>query len=336
MTDTIIDRPADAVAAEPFVRPDVRAFLAYLNSVPGPKMHERTPGEARAVFHAMKDIADPPVGVLATIKDLSIPVEGGSIAARLFDPRETRAPGPVVVFFHGGGFVIGNIDTHASFTAEMARQLDLPVVSVDYRLAPEAKWPAAPDDCEAAARWVASNPAELGRIATALVLSGDSAGGTLTITTAIALRNHPADVPVIVQAPIYPAADMMKEYPSFNDFADGFLLTRDGMMWFGEHYAPQADHVKASPMSGSLAGLPPAVIVTASLDPIRDQGRAYAAALIQAGVPVTFREARGNIHGFVTLRQAVPSSATDVAGYLAAVKSAVAEAEAQRSAQPKS
>ena len=329
MTDTTIDRPAPT-KNEPFVRPDVRNFLDYLNSIPGSKMHQQTPTEARAAFYAMKDIADPPVGVLATIKDLTIPVEGGSIAARLFDPRETREPGPVVVFFHGGGFVIGNIDTHASFTAEMARQLDLPVVSVDYRLAPEAKWPAAPDDCEAAARWVASNPAELGRTATALVLSGDSAGGTLTITTAIALRDEPADVPVIVQAPIYPAADMMKEYPSFSDFADGYLLTREGMMWFGEHYAPDPDHLKASPMGGSLAGLPPAVIVTASLDPIRDQGRAYAAALIQAGVPVTFREARGNIHGFITLRQAVPSSAGDVAAYLTAVKGAIVEAEGQR------
>lgn len=331
MTDTTIDPPAETNDA-PYVRPDVRNFLDYLNSIPGPKMHQQTPSEARAVFYAMKDIADPPVGVLATIKDLTIPVEGGSITARLFDPRETRDPGPVVVFFHGGGFVIGNVDTHASFTAEMARRLDLPVVSVDYRLAPEAKWPAAPDDCEAAARWVASNPSELGRRATSLVLSGDSAGGTLTITTAIGLREEPADVPVIVQAPIYPAADMMKEYPSFNDFADGFLLTREGMLWFGEHYAPDPDHVKASPMGGSLAGLPPAVIVTASLDPIRDQGRAYAAALIQAGVPVTFREARGNIHGFITLRQAVPSSAVDVAAYLTAVKGAVTEAEEQRAA----
>ncbi len=331
MTDTTIDPPTETKDA-PYVRPDVRNFLDYLNSIPGPKMHQQTPSEARAVFHAMKDIADPPVGVLATVKDLTIPVEGGSIAARLFDPRETRDPGPVVVFFHGGGFVIGNVDTHASFTAEMARQLDLPVVSVDYRLAPEAKWPAAPDDCEAAARWVASNPSELGRRATSLVLSGDSAGGTLTITTAIGLRDEPADVPVIVQAPIYPAADMMKEYPSFNDFADGFLLTREGMLWFGEHYAPDPEHVKASPMGGSLAGLPPAVIVTASLDPIRDQGRAYAAALIQAGVPVTFREARGNIHGFITLRQAVPSSAVDVAAYLTAVKGAVTEAEEQRAA----
>ncbi|MEH3037181.1 MAG: alpha/beta hydrolase [Sphingomonas adhaesiva] len=314
----------------PFVRADVRGFLDYLNNVPGPKMHEQSAADARAVYYAMKDVADPPVGELAVIKDLSIPGPGGAIPARLFDVREARAPGPVVVFYHGGGFVIGDIDTHASFTAEMSRQLDLPVVSVDYRLAPEARWPAAPDDCEAAARWVAGNPAELGRTATSLVLSGDSAGGNLTIVVAMALRDDPAAVPVVVQAPIYPAADMAKEYPSFNDFADGFLLTREGMIWFGEHYAADPAHPRSSPLAGELKGLPPAVVITASLDPIRDQGRAYAAALALAGVPVTFREAQGIVHGFITLRQAIPSAQGDVAGYLTAVKAAIVEAEAQR------
>jgi acetyl esterase len=334
MTDTLIDAPAPtaqpAAQSGPYVRPDVRGFLDYLNNVPGPKTHEMDPAGARQVYYAMKDVADPPVGDLAVIRDLSIPGPHGAIPARLFDPRETREPGPVVVFFHGGGFVIGNIDTHASFTAQMARQLDLPVVSVDYRLAPEAKWPAAPEDCEIAARWVATSPAELGRTATSLVLSGDSAGGTLTITTAMALRDAAADVPVIVQAPIYPAADMSREFPSFNDFAEGFLLTRDTMVWFADHYQADFTDYRGSPMAGELVGLPPAVIVTASLDPIRDQGRAYAAALVLAGVPVTFREAVGNIHGFITLRQAVPSSQGDVAAYLAAVRDAITESEGAR------
>jgi len=332
MTDTLIrEEQGDAAPPNdgPYVRPDVRGFLDFLNSTPGPKTHEGTAESARQMYLAMKDVADPPLGELATIKDLTIPGPAGDIPARLFDVRASREPGPVVVFFHGGGFVIGNIDTHASFTAEMSRQLDLPVVSVDYRLAPEHRWPAAPIDCEAAARWVASNPAELGRTATSLVLSGDSAGGTLTITTAMSLRDNAAEVPVIVQAPMYPAADMNKEYPSFNDFADGYLLTRETMIWFAEHYQADFTDFRGSPMIGNLVGLPPAVVITASLDPIRDQGRAYAAALILAGVPVTFREAIGNIHGFITLRQAVPSSAGDVAGYLAAVKDAIVEAEGQ-------
>ena len=330
MTDTILERPEAETAAGPYVRPDVRGFLDYLNNVPGPKTHEMSPADARQVYYAMKDVADPPVGELATIRDLSVPGPAGAIEARLFDCRATREPGPVVVFYHGGGFVIGDIDTHASLTAEMSRQLDLPVISVDYRLAPEARWPAAPDDCETAARWVASNPAELGRTATSLVLSGDSAGGNLTIVAAMSLRDDPAAVPVIVQAPIYPAADMTKEYPSFGDFADGYLLTRDAMIWFADHYQAEETHVKGSPLVGDLVGLPPAVVVTASLDPIRDQGRAYASALILAGVPVTFREAVGNVHGFITLRQAIPSSQSDVAGYLAAVKDAIVEAEGAR------
>ena len=329
MTDTTIDRP-QATAGGPFVRPDVRGFLDYLNSVPGPRTHELDAAAARRMYNAMKDVADPPVGELATIVDLSIPSAQGAIKARLFDVRASRAPGPVVVFYHGGGFVVGDIDTHASFTAEMSRQLDLPVVSVDYRLAPEARWPAAPDDCEAAARWIAGNPAELARTATSLVLAGDSAGGNLAIVTAMDLRDRPAHVPVIVQAPIYPAADMTKEYPSFGDFADGYLLTRDTMIWFADHYQAEATHVRGSPLVGDLVGLPPAVVITASLDPIRDQGRAYASALILAGVPVTFREAVGNVHGFITLRQAIPSSAGDVAGYLAALQDVIVEAEGAR------
>ena len=314
----------------PYVRPDVRGFLDFLNSLPGPKTHEGDAATARAQYLAMKDVADLPAPDLAVIKDLAIPGPAGDIPARLFDPRATREPGPAVVFFHGGGFVIGNIDTHASFTAEMARLLDLPVISVDYRLAPEHAWPAAPDDCEAAARWVAGSPAELGRAVTGLVLSGDSAGGTLTIVTAMDLRDQPAAVPVIAQLPFYPAADLGTDHPSFEQFAEGHLLTRATMQWFADAYAADLAHARGNPMQGSLAGLPPAVVVTASLDPIRDQGRAYAGALAKAGVPVVFREAVGSIHGFVTLRKAVPSSVGDVAGALVAARQMIAEAEGER------
>lgn len=326
-----MERESNVTTPEgPYVRPDVRQFLAFLNSLPGPKTHELDAPAARMGYRAMKDLADPPVGELAVMRDFVIPGPSGDIPARLFDVRETREPGPAVVFFHGGGFVIGDLDTHAGLCADMSRQLGLPVVSVEYRLAPEFKWPAAPEDCEAAARWVAGSPAALGRKVMGLVLSGDSAGGTLVITTAMALRDESAAVPVIVQAPMYPAADMATEHPSYTDFADGYLLTRDTMDWFADAYAADLQHMRGNPMAGSLAGLPPAVVITASLDPIRDQGRAYAAALAQAGVPVVFREATGNIHGFATLRKAIPSSAGDIAGYLAAVRAMVSEAEGER------
>jgi len=315
---------------EPFVRPDVRGFLDFLNSMPGPKMHELDAPSARQMYIAMKDVADPPVGELGTLLDLSIPGPAGDIPARLYDPRASREPGPAVVFFHGGGFVIGDLDTHGSFTAEMARVLDLPVIAIDYRLAPEFPWPAAPDDCEAAARWVAGSPGEIGRSITSLILSGDSAGGNLAIVTAAALRDAPAKVPVIAQLPFYPATDASKDYPSYAEFADGYLLTKDSMEWFMAAYKAEADHIRSSPLLGDLAGMPPAVVVTGGLDPIRDQGRAYAAALALAGVPVVFREAKGNIHGFITLRKAIPSSVGDVMGAFAALKDIIVEAEGDR------
>jgi len=313
-----------------YVRPDVRRFLDYLNALPGPRTHELDPVAARAMFTATKDLTDLPMGELATVRDIAIPGPAGPIPARLFDAAETRTPGPVMVFYHGGGFVFGDIETHASLCAEMARVLGLPVVSVEYRLAPEHRWPAAPDDAEAAARWIASSPAELGRTATGLVLCGDSAGGMLTINTAMALRDRPADVPVLAQAPLYPLTDPAGRYASFEEFADGYLLTRAAMLWFGDAYRADIAHMRGSPMLAPLVGMPPAVIVTASLDPLRDQGRAYAARLIEAGVPTVYREAVGTVHGFATLRKAIPSSVGDIAGFLVALKAVVAEAEAAR------
>ncbi len=313
-------------AVSPFVRADVAAFLGYLNNLPGPRTHEMSVADARAAMLAMCDVADPPRGELAVVRDLVIPGPGGALPARLFDARSERAPGPAVVFFHGGGWVIGSVDSHASLAAEIARQLDLPVISIDYRLAPEAPFPAAVEDAEAAARWVAESPAVLGRDITGLVLSGDSAGGNLTVVTSVALRDRPAAVPVLVQAPLYPATDATRAYSSFDAFADGYLLTREAMGWFGSHYRPDPEDPRFSPLAGELSGLPPAVIVAAGLDPLRDQARAYAAALALAGVPVTYQEARGNIHGFATLRRAIPSSQQDLAAFLAAVRAAIAAA----------
>jgi len=310
---------------EPFVRPDVSAFLQYLASVPVPRIHEVDPLTARQQSAAMTGVADVPAGVLAVKRDLVMPGPAGGIPLRLYDPRPHREAGPAIVFFHGGGWVLGDLTSYDSACAEIARTLDLPLVSVDYRLAPEAPWPAAPDDCEAAARWVADAPEALGFTPTALVLAGDSAGGTLTIVTAIALRERPAALPVIAHWAIYPAADMVTHYPSFKQLGTGYLLTEEAMTWFNGHYRPDVTDWRGSPMVADLAGLPPALVTTASLDPIRDQGRAYAAGLARAGVPVSFREARGNIHGFLTLRRAIPSSAGDVAASLAALKSLLSE-----------
>jgi acetyl esterase len=309
----------------PYVRPDTRAFLDFLNAQEGPKMQDLPAAAGREMMRAMRAVADAEPTPLAVIRNLSCPGPAGDIPLRLYDSRETRQPGPVMVFFHGGGFVIGDLETHEPFCTEMARVLDMPVVAVDYRLAPEHPWPAAPEDCEAAARWIASNPAALQRTATGLTLSGDSAGGNLAIVVAMALRDSPADVPVVAQLPIYPATDLGSDHPSYTQFADGFLLTRAGMEWFADCYAADLAHQTASPILFDQRGMPPTLVVTASLDPIRDQGRAYVGALAHAGVPVIFREAKGNIHGFICLRKGVPSSAADIDGFLRAFRSLLDE-----------
>jgi acetyl esterase len=311
-----------------FVRPDVRRFLDYLNAMPGPRSHELGPEEARRMMLASRHVADAEVGELAVIRDLACPgPDGGEIALRLYDARESRAAGPLVLFFHGGGFVLGDLNTHEPFCAEIARLLDLPVLAVDYRLAPEHPFPAGAEDSIAAARWAAGSPSALGREITGLVTCGDSAGGNLAIVVSLALRDEPAAVPVLAQWPIYPAADPAKGYPSFDDFGEGYLLTRDGMRWFDNCYAPAATDWRYSPLVKSQAGMPPTLVVTAGLDPIRDQGRAYAAACIEAGVQTVFREAAGSIHGFINLRKAVPSAQADIEGCVAELKLMLAEAQ---------
>ncbi|MGZ8282759.1 MAG: alpha/beta hydrolase [Allosphingosinicella sp.] len=315
--------------ADPFVRPDVRLFLDFLNNLPGPKTYEVGPAEARMMMAKSRQVADAPTGELAVIRDLNMPGPGGEIRLRLFDARDQREPGPLFLFLHGGGFVLGDLDTHEPFCAEMARELDLPVLAVDYRLAPEHPWPAGVEDAIAAARWAADSPAALGRDVTGLVVCGDSAGGNFAIVVSLALRDEPARVPVLAQWPIYPAADPDKGYPSKTDFGEGYLLTRRSMDYYEDCYCADVRDWRYAPLVKSQAGMPPTLVLTAGLDPIRDQGRAYAAACIHAGVPTVFREAEGNIHGFINLRKAVPSSADDIRGAVAALKLMLQEVGAQ-------
>ncbi|WP_353227049.1 alpha/beta hydrolase [Novosphingobium sp.] len=304
----------------PYVRPDVQGFLDLLNGAGTPPMSALTPAQAREAYVMMGTIGERDPLPLAVIRDLAAPGAAGPIPLRLYDARETRDAGPLVVFYHGGGFVIGDLETHHAFCTELAAALDLPVVAVDYRLAPEHPFPAAPDDCEAATRWLATSPAELGRTVTGLILTGDSAGGNLTIVTTQALMARPAAVPVVLQVPFYPLSDDRPDHASFAQFGDGYLLTADTMLWFANGYAATPGDVRAFPLYNDHAHTPPTVLVTAGLDPIRDSGRVYGAALIHAGAPVHFIEVPGIVHGFIQFRKAMPSAQDACQTVFAAIK----------------
>ena len=310
----------------PYVRPDVQNVLTMLAANPGPQMHEVDPDTARLMMRTMGHLTETPRGDIARVADFAIPGDGGhSIPARLYSPTATAKDGPVLVYYHGGGWVIGDLETHDPLCAEIARQLGMTVISIDYRLAPEHRFPAATEDCLAATRWIAGSPAEIGHKVTGLILAGDSAGGNLAAVCTRELHGKLA-VPVKAQWLIYPGVDMTAATGSMEDFAEGYLLTADSMAWFTAHYlgdTPEehVGHAWASPLHAENWDLPPALVFTCGLDPLRDQGRAYAQKLIAHGVQTTFLEAPGQIHGSFNLRQAVPSAQADLTGCLAALKS---------------
>ena len=211
---------------------------------------------------------------------------------------------PVLVYYHGGGWTIGDLDTHDVPCREFANLARCAVASVDYRLAPEHKLPAAFDDAVAATHWVHAHARSLGIDASRLAVGGDSAGGNLAAAVAIAFRDT-AGPRIAMQTLIYPAVDQTADTPSHASFAEGYLLTRDAILWFKGNYlrgpADEADW-RASPLrAGDLAGLPPAYVITAGFDPLLDEGRAYAERLREAGVKVTYECFAGMIHGFVTM-----------------------------------
>ncbi len=312
--------------AEPYMREDVRAFLDMMAANPRPPFTVEVLAQIRQLPAEAMGALDLPVGDLAVIRDLNMAGPGGDIALRLYDARAEREPGPAVIFYHGGGFVVGGIGSHGALAAEIARQLDLPVISVEYRLAPENPWPAAPDDAEAAARWIADNGAASGRTFTGLILCGDSAGGNLTIVTALALRDNPAALPVLLQMALYPGTDHSRKHPSRLAFSDGYGLNRVDMDLYDQHYASDVTSGRSSPLLGDQAGMPMTLVVTASLDPLRDEGRAYAAATVAAGVPTSYREMDGTIHGFATYRGTIPSAVPDLDTVLTLARAMIAEA----------
>ncbi|WP_336986311.1 alpha/beta hydrolase [Altererythrobacter aquiaggeris] len=305
---------------EPYIRDEVRAFLDTLAAMNGPAITEMSLEEARMAYAALHAMADRPARDLAVIRDAICPGPAGEIPLRIYDARETREAGPVVMFYHGGGFVIGDLETHHNLCTELAAEFDLPVVAVDYRLAPEHPYPAAVDDAEAATRWVAASPAELGSTCTGLITFGDSAGGNLAIVVPQALVAQPANVPVLVQVAVYPLASDVADAESIKHFADGYVLTALAVDFFDRAYAGDKNDSRTLPILGDLSASPPTIVATASLDPIRDSGRDYTAALKEHGVDVEFLEMEGMTHSFLNLRQALPSAQDDTVRVIAATK----------------
>ncbi|WP_309648207.1 alpha/beta hydrolase [Nocardioides sp.] len=281
--------------------PGTKSLLDFIAGAGYPPMHGGTPEAARKALRAMSvDLVQPadviPVG---SVEDL----EAAGMAARVYRP-EGEGPWPTLVYLHGGGFVIGDLDTHDQICRRLCSGASTVVVSVDYRLAPEAPYPAAVEDASAAVLWTAEHLHELGGT-DLLAVGGDSAGGNLA---AVVAQQH-RDV-VGAQVLIYPATHVLGDYPSRSQNGAGYLLETSTMEWFFAHYGPTLEEVDTpavSPLLGDLVGLAPALLVTAEFDPLRDEGEAYADALTAAGVPVDRTRYDGLVHGFLDMAAVSPA-----------------------------
>ncbi len=308
--------------------PDAAAVYKAFQEAGRPAYETLTAPEAREFYLAGRIVTNPEPPELEKVAPLAIPAPHGTIPARLYKPKTLRRKhglAPALVFFHGGGWVIGDLDSHDVVCRKLAHEGELIVVSVDYRLAPEHKFPAAVDDAIAATNWIAGNARELGIDASRLMVGGDSAGGNLAAVVAITARD--GDGPAVAgQVLIYPATDFAMTHPSHQEPETSILLTHSVIKWFRDHYlndAADAHDWRASPARAkTLSGLPPAYVLTAGADPLRDEGDEYAQRLKQAGVAVTYRHFPGQFHGFFTmgkLLQQANVAASEIGAWLKAL-----------------
>lgn len=284
--------------------PQVKAFLDQMAALGTPALNTLSPTDARKAFDLLAQL---PGGLtpepVAKVEDRLIPGPAGRIRLRVYTPQG-QAPFPVLVFFHGGGFVIGSIESHDELCRALTNGVGCVVVSVDYRLAPEHKFPAAVEDCYAATTWVSQNAKDIGADSTHIAVGGDSAGGNLAAVVALIAKDS-GRLPLSFQLLMYPTTDAAMSMPSVRENADGYFLTRADMVWFLSLYLrddADRDNPRVSPLRAhTFHGLPPALVITAEFDPLRDEGEAYAAKLREAGVKVTSTRYGGMIHGFVSM-----------------------------------
>ena len=290
------------------LQPDVALVLEAMAGMDLPPLESMAPDEARA-FMEQGNAVRPPGPEVGEIVDGVLPGPAGDLDYRLYRPA-SPGPHPLVAYFHGGGWVLGARDSDDPFCRDLCVRSDAVIVSVNYRHAPEARFPAAADDAFAAVQWIAANAIELGGIPGQLAVAGWSAGGNVA-AVACQLARDAGGPEILGQLLLTPVTDSDPNRASFVDNAEGYVLTKALMDWFWDYYADPADraHPKASPLRGDLSNLPPAFIVTAEFDPLRDEGAAYAEALAAAGVPVRHLSARGHIHTSVAMVDVVLSGA---------------------------
>jgi acetyl esterase len=291
------------------VTPEVRTVLDALAALGSPPIEEQTPQQVREAygqFSALGNRAE-----MASVTDRSCPGPAGDVPVRVYVPAAEPGPRPVLVYFHGGGWVIGDLETHDATVRALAAASGVTIVSVDYRLAPEHPFPAAIDDCTAAVRWVAepSTAAELAIDPSRMAVGGDSAGGNLAAVVAQQLRD--TGPPLRFQLLVYPATDMHFSHSSIDENADGYFLTKADMTWFRGHYCCDEDwsDPRMSPLLATdeaVRGVAPALVITAEYDPLRDEGEAYVAKLQAAGVDAKASRYDAVIHGFFSMSDLVP------------------------------
>ena len=321
--------PTDPMGAAVPLDPVIASVLDMMAANGAPAMSTGTPEQAREGFRQMTvGLRDPAtLAEVASAEDGTVDGAVGQIRSRTYRPT-VSGNCPTLLFIHGGGFVIGDLDTHDDHARRLCHDVGAVVVSIDYRLAPEAPFPAGYDDCAAAYRWLVAHVSELGGDPQRLAVAGDSAGGNLAAAVAIVARDEA--LPLAAQLLLYPAVDFAESdaYASRAQNAEGFFLTSDDMRWFGDNYLPDpsaAGDVRASVLrTPSLEGVAPAIVATAEYDPLRDEGEAYGKALADAGVQVVSHRYDGLIHGFFGLGPISPACAAAVTELCADLKGLLA------------
>lgn len=308
------------------LHPQARALLDLIEERKIPPTHTLEPAEARIQYRERRHFTQPVPPPVALVRELAAESEHGSVPLRLYHPSRragdsAAAQGadealPVLVYFHGGGWLMGDLDTHDTLCRELANGAGCAVVSVDYRMGPEHRFPAAVDDSLAAVYWVKQHAAELGVDAARIAVGGDSAGGNLAAVVAIAARDA-QDLPLMFQLLIYPATDMRRTAPSHTTNGQGYLLTADTMAYFHDHYITDPAHDldwRASPLlRDDLENLPPALVLVAGYDPLHDEGLMFAQRLSEAGNQANLISFERQIHGFVLMGKVIDEANTAVA-----------------------